>query len=123
MGWYGKNRLVQGSSQNFQFGQNGHVTFVQGSGTSDIIFSGRPGRFRGHSHVRRLPTPTTGTFFTFNAAGKLVKTSNPYATPKAAKAKATKAAKAPITSSNVVLTSGTDTKAPASTTKATSKKK
>ena len=57
LGWYGKNTLIQGSSQNFLFGQKGHVTFVKGSGTSDIIFSGRPGHFVGHSHVRHLPTP------------------------------------------------------------------
>ena len=79
LGWYGKNRLFQGSSRNFQFGQNGHVTFLKGSGTSDVIFSGTPTRFRGHSRHRVLPINTSGTFFTFNAAGKLVKTSSPYA--------------------------------------------
>ncbi|WP_435010986.1 peptidylprolyl isomerase [Tundrisphaera lichenicola] len=83
MGWYGKNRMVQGSSQNFQFGQVGHVTFVKGSGTSDIIFSGTPTKFRGNSSNRREPIPTMGTFFVFKQ-GKLVKTSNPYASMNAA---------------------------------------
>ena len=87
MGWYGKNRLVQGSSNNYQFGQVGHVTFVKGSGTSDIIFKGTPTKFRGNSSVRREPISTMGTFFTFKH-GKLVKTSNPYASLNAAAKKA-----------------------------------
>jgi len=93
-GFYGSNRLVQGSSGNFQFGQSGHVTFVKGSGTSDVIFSGHPGHFIGPRKIRLLPTNTTGTFSTFNGAGKLVKTTSPYATPKAAQTTKTTTPKA-----------------------------
>jgi len=77
-GWYGQsNRLVQGSSHNFQFGRAGHVTFVKGTGTSDAIFSGTPGQEVGHSRIRRFPTPPTGTFLTFKG-NKLVKTADTF---------------------------------------------
>ena len=46
LGWYGQNRLVQGSSQNFQFGQNGHVTFVgpRVRGQELVQAGGQPGQ-------------------------------------------------------------------------------
>jgi len=73
-GWYGTtNTLVQGTSHNYQFGRSGHVTFVKGAGTSDVIFAGVPGHEVGHSRIRRFPTPPTGTFYTFKGT-KLVKT-------------------------------------------------
>ncbi len=82
-GWYGKNNtLVQGSSNNYQFGRQGHVTFVKGSGTSDVIFAGVPGHTVGHSRrIRTFPTPPHGTFYTFNGT-KLVKTADRFTTHK-----------------------------------------
>ena len=68
---------VQGSSSNFLYGKTGRVTFVKGTGTSNVIFEGKPGRFSGTSNVRHLPSNPTGTFFKFEG-NKLVKVANPF---------------------------------------------
>ena len=78
-GWYGTNVEKQGSSDNFLFGRAGRVTFVKGSGKSNVIFSGTPVPLIGHSRIRHLPALPKGTFFTF-VDNKLVKTSNPFTT-------------------------------------------
>jgi cyclophilin family peptidyl-prolyl cis-trans isomerase len=78
-GWYGTTVEKQGSSNNYQFGKAGKVTFVKGSGTSDVIFAGTPSKLRGNSRIRHLPAPPTGTFYKF-VGTKLVKTSNPFTT-------------------------------------------
>ena len=93
-GWFGKNTLVQGSSDNYQLGRQGiGVKFVKGTGSSNVIFLGKPGHFTRHlEHNRDLPTPTTGTYYKFAANGKtLVQTTNPY---NALKAKPTSSANA-----------------------------
>lgn len=80
-GWFGKNTLVQGSSDNYQLGRQGiGVKFVKGTGSTNVIFLGKPGYFRRHlNHNRQLPTPTTGRFYKFAANGRtLIETSNPY---------------------------------------------
>ena len=79
-GWYGTTVEKQGESNNYLFGRKGKVTFVKGSGSSDVIFAGTPFHPRGHSRIRRIPPPPQGTFYTFSG-GKLVKTSNPFTTP------------------------------------------
>ena len=80
-GWFGKNTLIQGSSDNYQLGRSGiGVKFVKGTGSSNVIFLGQPGYFKRHlNHNRQLPTPTTGRFYKFAGNGKtLVETKNPY---------------------------------------------
>ncbi len=79
-GWYGTSTVEkQGNAENFLFGRTGKVTFVKGSGTSNVIFTGTPYHAKGHSRIRRIPPPPQGTFFTFSGT-KLVKTSNPFTT-------------------------------------------
>ncbi len=85
-GWYGTNVEKQGSSANFLFGRKGQVTFVKGSGSSNVIFAGTIFHPRGHSRIRRIPPPPRGTFFTFSGT-KLVRASNPFEPPKTAKKK------------------------------------
>lgn len=79
-GWYGTTVEKEGESNNYLFGQAGSVTFVPGSGTSDVIFAGTHQKARGHSRIRHLPPLPTGTFYTFKGT-KLVETSSPYKTP------------------------------------------
>ena len=78
-GWYGTTVEKQGSSNNYLFGRTGKVTFVKGSGTSDVIFAGTPSKLRGQSRIRHLLPLPTGTFYKF-VGTKLVKTSNPFTT-------------------------------------------
>ena len=90
-GWFGKNSLVQGSSDNYQLGRLGiGDKFVKGAGTSNVIFLGQMGGFTRHlEHNRQLPTQTHGFFYKFAAKGKtLVVTSNPYNSLNAAERKA-----------------------------------
>ena len=80
-GWFGTNKLVQGSSDNYQLGRQGIGNkFVKGTGSSNVIFLGVPGHFTRHLNKnRQLPTPTTGTYYKFGSNGKsLVETTNPY---------------------------------------------
>ena len=80
-GWFGTNKLVQGSSDNYQLGRQGIGNkFVKGTGSSNVIFLGVPGHFTGHlNRNRQLPTPTTGNFYKFGSNGKtLVEAPNPY---------------------------------------------
>ena len=80
-GWFGKNTLIQGTSDNYQLGRQGiGDKFVKGTGTTNVIFTGLPGHFTRHlQHNRQLPTQTHGRFFKFAANGKtLVETKNPY---------------------------------------------
>ncbi len=80
-GWFGRNTLVQGSSDNYQLGRaNIGDKFVKGTGTTNVIFLGRPGHFtRGLIHNRQLPTQTSGRFYKFAANGKtLIPAANPY---------------------------------------------
>lgn len=76
-GWFGQNTLKEGSSNNYLLGRKGHVTFVKGSGTGDVLFQGTPTRFTGHSKVRHLPNPTSGTYYAFRG-NRLVTTTSPY---------------------------------------------
>ena len=88
-GWFGRNTLVQGSSDNYQLGRvNIGDKFVKGTGNTNVIFLGRPGHFTRHlQRNRELPTPTSGRFYKFAANGKtLVVASNPYKSLAASKA-------------------------------------
>ena len=78
-GWYGTNVEKQGESNNYLFGAKGKVTYVKGSGSSDVIFAGVPYHAKGHSRIRRIPPPPQGTFYTFNGT-KLVTSSDPFTT-------------------------------------------
>jgi cyclophilin family peptidyl-prolyl cis-trans isomerase len=85
-GWYGTNVEKQGASNNYLFGRKGHVTFVKGSGTSDVIFAGTIYHPRGHSRIRRIPPPLRTSFFAFSGT-KLISAPNPFNPPKPAKKK------------------------------------
>ncbi len=92
-GWHGTSTVEkQGSAENFQFGRAGHVTFVKGTGTSNVIFAGTIYHPKGHSRIRRIPPPPRGTFYTFSG-DKLVKTHDPFTT-KPASSTTTKTTKA-----------------------------
>jgi cyclophilin family peptidyl-prolyl cis-trans isomerase len=100
-GWHNTTVVEkEGESTNYLFGKAGKVTFVEGSGTSDAVFAGTPGKQQGNSRIRHLPAIPSGTFYTFTD-GKLVKTSNPFTT----KPKTT-----PATPSATDTTSSADTK-------------
>ena len=94
LGWYGAVVEKQGNAENFLFGRAGKVSFVKGSGTNNVTFAGIPSTTRGHSRIRRIPPPPTGTFFKF-AGDKLVKTSDPFTTKPASSASTGSAKKSP----------------------------
>ena len=74
----------QGEANNYLFGRAGLVSFVKGSGSSDVVFAGTPFSPKGQSRIRRIAPPPRGTFYTFQG-DKLVKSSDPFTTaPKAA---------------------------------------
>ncbi len=103
-GWFGKNTLKQGSSDNYQLGRSGiGDKFVKGTGNTNVIFLGQPGGFARHlNHNRQLPTQTHGRFYKFAANGKtLVVAPNPY---NALKARKTSTANAPSTTGSTSTT-------------------
>ena len=88
-GWYGTVVEKQGASNNYLFGRKGHVTFVKGSGTSDVIFAGTPSHQRGHSRIRQIPAPPKGTFYKF-VGSKLEQAADPFTTKPASTTSARK---------------------------------
>jgi cyclophilin family peptidyl-prolyl cis-trans isomerase len=105
-GWYGTTVEKQGESDNYLFGRAGSVKFVAGSGTNDVTFAGTPGKRKGESRIRHLPSIPKGTFYTFTD-GKLVKAPDPYTTPSKVTTLATDS------TSSTATTSNTNTKAKA----------
>ena len=119
-GWYGTTVEKQGSSNNYLFGRAGKVTFVKGSGTSDVIFAGTPSKAQGNSRIRHLPSVPKGTFYKFSG-NKLVKTSNPLTTSTSSTTTTT-----PTTTSSTASTASTastKSKAAGTAKKATAKDK